>query len=156
MTVMLDRFFGVHPEIVRSGVLTEMGEGEIRLYLALMERSEYRRNRELTLTDEEIRKRVGLAPRTSCNARKKLQERGLIRCKRTTGNKYRYTICDPKTLAPYPGDSKARIDWKRSQPAMEIPVDGIAQPVLSRLPKADARAEEYGFVGVFGQSSKPC
>ena len=55
MTVMLDRFFGVHPEIVRSGVLKDMSEGEIRLYLALMERSEYRRNRELTFTDRELR-----------------------------------------------------------------------------------------------------
>ena len=81
MTVMLDRFFGVHPEIVRSGVLKDMSEGEIRLYLALMERSEYRCNRELTLTDEELRELVGVAPRTSCNARKSLQERRLIQCK---------------------------------------------------------------------------
>ncbi len=137
MTVVLDRFFGVHPEIVRSGVLKDMSEGEIRLYLALMERSEYRCNRELTLTDEGLRELVGIAPRTSCNARKSLQERRLIQCKRMTGNKYRYTICDPKTCEPYPGDPKRRIDGKGSQLVIRTAAGAVAQLVPSRFPNAD-------------------
>ena len=132
MTVMLDRFFGVHPEIVRSGVLKDMSEGEIRLYLALMERSEYRCNRELTLTDEELRELVGIAPRTSCNARKSLQERHLIQCKRMTGNKYRYTICDPKTCEPYPGHPKKRTDGKGLRPV----IGTATRVVLSLYPRA--------------------
>jgi len=109
VTVMIDRFFGVHPELVRGGLFVKLKEGEIRLYMALMERSEYYCTRELTITDEQLRELVGAAPRTLCNARKKLQELGLIQYRRSVGNKYVYVICDPKTKQPYPGDPKIPI-----------------------------------------------
>ena len=113
MTVMIDRFFGVHPEVIRAGLLSRLREGEIRLYLALMERSEYLCTRELTLTDEQFRDLVKVAPRTSCNARKKLQEVGLIQYRRGGGNKYVYVICDPTTGKPYPGDPKVKIPYQK-------------------------------------------
>ena len=101
---MIDSFFGIHPFIVRTGIWREMKPGERDLYLYLMEESERYCTRELILTDAQVRAAVGTASRTLCNARKKLQERGLIRYTAGVGNKYRYVICDPKTGLPYPGD----------------------------------------------------
>jgi len=106
MTVMLDSFFGVHPWLLRYGRWAKMKPGEKDLYLFLMEESERRCTRELTATDAEITVAVGTASRTLCNARKRLQEYGLIRYKASHGNRYRYVICNPKTGKPYPGDPR--------------------------------------------------
>jgi hypothetical protein len=106
VTVMIDSFFGVHPCLVRSGQWAKMKPGEKDLYLFLMEESERRCTRDLTATDVQITVAVGTASRTLCNARKKLQEYGLIRYNAGHGNRYRYVICDPKTGEPYPGDAR--------------------------------------------------
>src|SRR5689334_13146391 len=100
---MIDSFFGIHPHVLRSGMWQEMKPGEKDLYVYLMKESERRCTREMTVTDAEVELRVGVASRTLCNARKKVQERGLIRCASGYGNKYTYRICDPKTGLPYPG-----------------------------------------------------
>lgn len=107
MTVMLDRFFGVHPHVIRSGLWARMKPGEKDLYVFLMEQSERHRTRELRATDRQIAEAVGVAPRTLCNSRKKLWEYGLIQYKAGNGNRYIYTICNPVTGLPYPGDPKA-------------------------------------------------
>lgn len=104
MTVMIDSFFGIHPWVVRSGLWAELKPGEVNLYIYLLEESERRCTRRITATDTQIGKAVGTASRTLCNARKKLQEYGLIECERGLGNKYDYTICNPKTGQPYPGN----------------------------------------------------
>jgi hypothetical protein len=83
-----------------------MKPGEKDLYLFLMEESERRCTRELTATDAEVTATVGAASRTLCNARKRLQEYGLIRYQASLGNRYRYVICDPNTGEPYPGDPR--------------------------------------------------
>jgi len=96
------------------------------LYVYLMEESERRRTRLIRATDSAIRALVGVAPRTLCNARKKLREYGLILYKAEQGNRYAYTICDPKTGAPYPGDPKDRMDGARRTPtASQDPMDRI-------------------------------
>jgi len=100
---MIESFFGIHPFVVRSGQWKEMRPGEKDLYVYLMEQSERRCTRQLRVRDADIEEVVGIAPRTLCNARKKLQERGLISCCRGEGGKYEYLICDPKTGKPYPG-----------------------------------------------------
>lgn len=106
MTVMIDSFFGIHPYVIRSGLWAKMKPGEKDLYIYLMERSEYFCTRQLRAKDCEIRKSVELSPRTACNARKKLQERGLIQYVAGLGNVYTYIICDPRTGKPYPADPK--------------------------------------------------
>ncbi len=103
---MLDRFFGVHPEVVRSGLWAKMKPGEKDLLIYLMAESERCCTRELNRTDAQIHAAVGTAPRTLCDARKKLAEYRLVQCKRAAGNKFLYVICDPTTGAPYPGDAK--------------------------------------------------
>src|SRR5438874_12161293 len=109
MTVMLDSFFRVHPHLVRSGLWAKMKPGQKDLYIFLMAESERCCTREITATDEQVTAAVGAASRTLCNARKKLQEYGLIRYKPGQGNRYRYTICNPKTREPYPGDPRQPI-----------------------------------------------
>ena len=103
---MIDAFFGVHPQLLRSGRWAKMKPGEKDLYLFLMEESERCCTREITATDAQVTVAVGTASRTLCNARKKLQECGLIRYKSGQGNRYRYVICNPKTGEPYPGDPR--------------------------------------------------
>jgi hypothetical protein len=74
LTVMIDSFFGVHPGILRSGLWRKLKPGARDLYLYLMEESERRCTRKIATTDAEVKRLVGTAPRTLCNARKKLQE----------------------------------------------------------------------------------
>jgi hypothetical protein len=76
------------------------------LYVYLMAESERQCTRELKRTDEEIHAVVGTPARTLCRARKRLAEFGLVQCQRIGGNRVSYVICDPITLAPYPGDPR--------------------------------------------------
>jgi hypothetical protein len=67
-------------------------------------------------------------------ARKKLQERGLVVCSRGVGNLYAYTLCNPETSSPWPGDPKQRIPYRKKDTATNEP---STLPV--RSPKAEAQ-----------------
>lgn len=136
---MLDSWFGIPPHIVRSGLWAKMKPSELRLYGYLMERSEFYCSREFQMKDCDLQ---GVSPRAACNARKKLQEYGLIQYKAGLGNRYTYTICDPKTKQPYPGDPKIAIVMpKRSRSNAEETL--IASPRQERQ-KAAAPPQSYG------------
>lgn len=160
LTVMLDSFFGLHPHVVRAGLWAKMKPGEKDLYVYLMEESERRRTRLIIATDASIRALVGVAARTLCNARKKLREYGLILYQAKQGNRYAYTICDPTTGAPYPGDPKDRVDRVNrlgSNPPDTPPSLAAAAISPQKPPKADLPLESYGLPGVFGNAgSKIC
>ena len=157
---MIDSFFGIHPWVVRSGLWAKLKPGEVNLYIYLLEESERRCTRQLTVTDEEV-KTVGTASRTLCNARKKLQEHGLIRYEIGQRNQYKYTICDPKTRQPYPGDPRQPMTVPKrsgsqgaaSATATPSPVVVAPQP-LSAKPQARTQHKEpplesYGLPRVF-------
>jgi hypothetical protein len=157
---MLDSFFGVHPYVVRSGLWAKMKPGEKDLYVYLMEESERCRTRLIKATDASIHDLVGVAPRTLCNARKKLREYGLIFYRVGQGNRYEYTICDPKTGAPYSGDPKDRVDKVTRtdliHPETSTPLPASAN-ASQKPPERDLPLESYGLPGVFGNgSSKSC
>jgi hypothetical protein len=141
MTVMIDKFFGVHPQVVRSGSWASMKPGEQNLYIYLMAESERRCTRELETTDAKILELVGVAPRTLCNARKKLSERGLIQCRPQGGNRYKYLICNPETGLPYPGDPKIPIKYMKkavtSVNSGSGPTQGIAPSTTMDLSKPE-------------------
>jgi hypothetical protein len=140
MTVMIDSFFGVHPHLLRSGLWAKMKPGEKDLYLFLMEESERCCTREITATDAQVTVAVGTASRTLCNARKKLQECGLIRYKAGHGNRYQYVICDPKTGQPYPGDSRHPIVVpKKSQLTSRLHQGQIDSGGSLRAPRLESR-----------------
>lgn len=117
---MIDSFFGVHPFLFRSGLWLKMKPGERDLYLFLMKESERCCTRELVTTDAEVRAEVGTASRTLCNARKKLQELGLVRYTAGLGNRYRYVICNPKTGEPYHGHPRSPIIMPRRGPVSSV------------------------------------
>lgn len=122
MTVMFDRYFGIPQHVVRAGVWSQMKPSEQSLYVCLMHDSERYSTRQLRRTDAVLCGLTGLSARAFCNARKKLQERGLVRCRRGSGNVYVYTLCDPQTSAPWPGDPKQPIRYqKKSAPQNETP-----------------------------------
>lgn len=153
MTVMIESFFGVHPHLIRSGLWAALKPGAKDLYVFLMHESERTRSRELKRTDAQVRQTVGASGRTLCNARKQLQERGLIQCKRADGNKYIYTICDPVTGKPYPGDP--RVPIRRSKAASpSYPHENQTPHRESQSLQADdlrpKNLRDYGLPGVFG------
>ncbi|HEY6351480.1 MAG TPA: hypothetical protein VI636_18915 [Candidatus Angelobacter sp.] len=147
-----------------------MKEGEIRLYLCLMHRSERYSSREVTITDDDVRKEVGAASRTLCNARKKLQELGLIQYRKVAGNKYVYVICNPATGKPYPEDPKKPIRYKKrekqepeSRPQSPVIAETAAIVEVPKAPEApvsqkaaenrlgdDPYMTEHGLAGLFG------
>ncbi|MGH9523019.1 MAG: hypothetical protein ACRD3E_10855 [Terriglobales bacterium] len=116
MTVMLDKFFGVHPEIIRSGVWKNLKPGAKDLFIYLMAESERCCTRELRRSDAQISATVGAAARTLCDARKKLGEFGLIAYRRGEGNKFTYVICNPATRLPYPGNPRTPMVCRRRPP----------------------------------------
>lgn len=161
MTVMIDSFFGVHPHVVRSGLWAKLKPGEQSLYIYLLEESERLCTRQLTATDGQVRMTVGTASRTLCNARKKLQEYGLIQYERGQGNKYEYTICNPKTGRPYPGDPRDPIvvpKRSRSQGTDSAKINSSRVTVTPQSPSAKPQAqtqpkelplEGHGLSGIF-------
>jgi hypothetical protein len=159
MTVMFDSFFGMHPHVIRSGQWRKMKPGEKDLYVYLLEQSERFCTREIKATDGQVTAAVGAASRTLCNARKKLQEYGLIRYKAGQGNRYTYSICNPRTGLPYPGNPRDRVDGTKRDPTKETDQPPRSLVSLARKePQADIHRasqdqprtlESYGLPGVF-------
>jgi hypothetical protein len=164
---MFEPFFGVPQSAVRLGLWAKMKPGEKDLYICLMHRSERYSSREINVTDDAVRQEVGAAPRTLCNARKRLQEYGLIQCGKISGNKYRYIICDPNSGKPYPGDSRHPIRYKkrdREKPERRSKPSVIAEtaptaPSLSKKAAANGLSNhpgmtEHGLFGIFDSEGK--
>jgi hypothetical protein len=160
LTVMIDSFFGVHPWVIRSGLWAKLKPGEVNLYIYLLEQSERFCTRQIRATDAQIEMAVGTASRTLCNARKKLQENGLIRYERGQGNKYAYTICNPKTGQPYPGNPRQpMVVPKRSRSQVTSPGAASSSAVAETQPLAaqpqdqfhpeESLLESHGLPGVF-------
>jgi hypothetical protein len=148
VTVMIDRFFGLPQQIVKSGLWKKMLPGEKDLYIFLMEESERCCTRQMCCTDAQITKSVGVSKRTLCNARKKLQERGLISCARHQGNKYMYTICDPATGKPYPGDPKLKIEYVKQSAEKPTEPPRVPSRPANQPPAGQGLGQDSGFHGV--------
>lgn len=134
MTVMFDSFFGVHPHLVRSGIWARMKAGEKDLYIFLCHQSEKFQTREFSATDAQVRDGVGAASRTLCDARKRLQEKGLVRYRAGHGNKYQYTMCNPRTLEPYPGDPRDRVDKPKNRDRPKTAAEPTSESARQILP----------------------
>jgi hypothetical protein len=87
-TQIPNRFFG-------SGMAARIGPSAGYIYLALCDYA----NRESAMTfktsDKALASETTFAPRTICNARKKLAEYGLISFKREKGHSHVYTLLKP-------------------------------------------------------------
>jgi hypothetical protein len=124
MTVMILRFFGLPQGLIKLGFWKLMKPCERDLYVALMYWSERNCTRELSLTDAQISECVGTSSRAFSTARKRLQEKGLVSCRRSTGNRYVYVLHDLDTLRPYLVGPRVRLSYqKKSSPetSQQIP-----------------------------------
>jgi len=129
---MFPMFFGVPQFVVRSGLWAQMRPTEQSLYICLLHDSERCSTRELLRTDAQICKLAGLSSRSLCNARKKLQERGLCLCIRNSGNRYTYTLCNPETQQPWLGDPKKRIQYLKKAEQQELARQQDMSPAASQ------------------------
>jgi hypothetical protein len=107
-------YFGVPCAALRNRIWPRMRPSEKDLYIALLHESERYHSRQLVRTDADLIRLVGGSSRSLRNARPKLQERGLILYERKS-NGYRYTICNPETGRPYPGNPRHVIFYQPAE-----------------------------------------
>lgn len=79
------RFFG-------SGTAASLRPAAAVLLLALCEHANRHSSNTFKASDNALATDTGFGPRTICDARKRLQERGLISCSRREGESYVYTL----------------------------------------------------------------
>ena len=84
-SMMPRRFFG-------SGTAASLGPKAALLLLALCENANRNSGNTFKASDRALASETGYSPRTICEARKRLEERGLISCSRQEGQSYVYTL----------------------------------------------------------------
>ena len=82
---MPSKFFG-------SGTAANLGAPAALLLLALCEHANRHHGNTFKTSDKALASETGYAPRTICDARKKLIEEGLVSCSREEGESYVYTL----------------------------------------------------------------
>jgi hypothetical protein len=87
-TQIPNRFFG-------SGMAARLGPSAGFIYLALCDHANRNGDVSFKASDKALASETTIAPRTICNARKKLIEYGLISCKREKGQSHVYTLLKP-------------------------------------------------------------
>jgi hypothetical protein len=135
MSVMIGRYSGFPPELFEKGIVLNMSGGSLRLYLFLLRQSDRKSSRQFTVTDQEISQQTGASTRMFSHARNNLLSLGLIHCQRPIGGSYVYTICDPETGQPYPGDPKVRAPYT-SKKKQHPPAQGTLHGPVAVLPIA--------------------
>jgi hypothetical protein len=108
MTIQIIPYSGFHPKIVDKGYVSKMSNGALRLYLFLMRKSDRYSRRKFPAVDKEIAEAVGVSPRTLGAARAELTAMGIVRCERSPGESFTYTLCDLDTGKPYSDDPQVR------------------------------------------------
>jgi hypothetical protein len=87
-TQIPNRFFG-------SAMAARLGPSAGYIYIALCEHANRNSSVTFPASDKALASETTIAPRTICNARKKLIEYGLISCKREKGQSHTYTLLKP-------------------------------------------------------------
>jgi hypothetical protein len=148
---MFPQFFGVPQFVVRSGLWANMKPSVRCLYVSLLHESERRSTRQFKIKDSDLERLSGLATRTISDARKKLQELGLILYRSGAGNIYTYTICNPETGSAFPGEPDVPVKYVRKCEITPADIAAAVKPTSNPKPSlTDRRQESYGLPGVFG------
>lgn len=130
MTVMFPEFFGMPQSVIRTRLWAQMKARERTLYTVLLHESERYCSRQLQRTDAELSELSGVCTRSIRDARIKLQEYGLVRSQRGRGNVYTYTMCNPETGQPWPGNPKSPIAYIKK--ADRLPVGPTVNDIGSK------------------------
>jgi hypothetical protein len=141
VTTKFPTWVGLPPEFFDLGYFEKLSDSGVRLYMALCWNSDRRSSRKFELDDRDVTKSACISERTFRDARKELAQQGLIVCDPKSAGRRVYTLCDPNTGLPYPGDPKAKIKPKSATAA---PAPAPAAPVIEPAdtePKLLLRAE---------------
>ena len=88
----LGPFSKMPSKIFGSGTAAMLGTSASLCYLALCEQANRNSSNTFKASDRAIASETGLSPRTVCDARKRLIEKGLIQCARQHGQSFTYTL----------------------------------------------------------------
>ncbi len=113
MSVMIPRFSGFPPELFEKGIAPKVSNTGLRLYIFLCRHSDRKSSRQFAVSDKEISQHTGASVRALRDARINLTTLGLVVCQRSPGDAYLYSLCDPNTGRPYPGDPKTRLQYTK-------------------------------------------
>lgn len=109
MTVMIDRFFGIPPGIIRLGKVKSLSGAAVKLLMALWHESERNCTRTLRYTTAELEELTGCSRNALITARADLVRAGLVQVEPYGVKGFVLHLCNPETGKPWPGDPKQRI-----------------------------------------------
>lgn len=95
MTVEIGGWTKVPNKLFASGEAARLGPSPTVLYVALCEHANRSGKNTFKASDRAIAADTGLSPRTICDARKRLFERGLVKYVREKGQSYLYSLPIP-------------------------------------------------------------
>lgn len=95
-TVDLGPFTKIPNKLFGSGKAAALGPSATLLYVALCEQANRAANTVFSISDRSLAADTGLAARTICDARKRLQEQKMLSVTRQNGRSYSYSLfkCD--------------------------------------------------------------
>jgi hypothetical protein len=134
-------FCGFPKTVLKSHQWAQMSVGAKGVYVVLCGMSDERSTRRFELKDEYVVHMAGVSRGTLNAARKELFKMGMVVCDREPGGRFTYTLCNPKTGRPFPGDPRAKVAYEEESPFLIAdPVDEkpTALPVVSAVTIAPA------------------
>jgi hypothetical protein len=90
--VDIGRFSMIPRMFFGSGTAATLGRPAMILFFALCEHANRNSGNSFKASDKALAADTGLGPRTICDGRKQLEERGLISCIRDAGESHFYTL----------------------------------------------------------------
>jgi hypothetical protein len=94
-SVNIGHFTQIPYRLFSSGTAQNLGPSATLLYVALCDHANRDGSNTFKTSDKALASDTTLAPRTICDARKKLREKGLITCTLAAGQSYVYTLPVP-------------------------------------------------------------
>jgi hypothetical protein len=164
MTIRIDRWFGVPPELYERGLFARMSPSDLALFITLCWWSDRKSSRQFEVKDIDMEAHSGLCRRSLLDARKHLSSLGMVEITKNLGG-HVYTLCDLKTGLPYPGDPKTRLNWRKkgatdnavgveSRTTPPTALGGAARAGIAKTKKFDPSLRERGAVDSFDVPSK--
>lgn len=92
MPVEIGLYTKIPSKFFSSGTASRIGPSASLVFFALCEHANRDECNTFKASDAALASETGLSPRTICNARKRLQEHGLVSFSRQDGESYTYTI----------------------------------------------------------------
>ena len=92
MPVEIGPFTKIPSKFFSSATASSLGHPASLVFLALFEHANRHESNTFKASDKALASETGYGPRTLCDARKRLMERGLIACEQKKGTSYTYTL----------------------------------------------------------------